>query len=89
MADVSSKQVACTTTAALLVQADTDGCRLVVHKQGSGFVYLGGSDVSSSNGFGLDNGAGPVEILLAPNATLYGRTSTGTETIQILILGNV
>lgn len=89
MADVSSKQVSCTTTAALLVQADTDGCRVIVHKSGGGFIYLGGSNVSSSNGFGFDQAAGPIEILLAPNATLYGCTSTGTETIQILILGNV
>ena len=88
MADISSAQVTATTAATLLVQADTDGCRVFIHHSGGGSVWLGGADVTTSNGFNLANADGFIEIVLPPNATLYARANTGTEVVQILKVGN-
>ena len=88
MADISSAQVSVTTAATLLVQADTDGCRVFIHHSGGGSIWLGGDNVTSANGFNLDNADGFIEIALPPNAKLYARTSTGTETAQVLKVGN-
>ena len=86
---VTRTQVATnSSTATLLVTADVDGCRLTVHHQGAGTVYLGGSNVTASNGMGLDTGAGPTAITLGANDKLYGIASAGTPSIQILIIGN-
>ena len=88
MADISSAQVSVTTAATLLVQADTDGCRVFIHHSGAGSIWLGGDDLTSANGFNLANADGFIEIALPPNAKLYARTSTGTETAQVLKVGN-
>lgn len=88
MAEVSSTQVTVTTTATLLVQADTDGCRVFIHHTGGGSVWLGGDDVTTGNGFNLANADGFIELALPANAKLYGRASTGTEAVQVLKIGN-
>lgn len=88
MADVSSAQISVTSTATLIVNADTDGCRILVHNKTGTVVYLGGSDVTSSNGMGVDSGAGPVEITLPANAKLYGITASSSTTVQVLKIGN-
>jgi hypothetical protein len=87
MADVESAQVVCLTTPTLLVQADTDGCRLVIHKEQNHIIYLGGAAVSTSNGFRFDHDA-TLDIHLPPNAKLYGTSTSGTETAYILKIGN-
>lgn len=88
MAEISSAQVSVGTTATLIVTADTDGCVVLVHNKGGTVTYLGGSDVTSSNGMGIDSGAGPVEMRLPANAKLYAVTNSGTQDIQILKIGN-
>ena len=88
MADISSAQVSVTTAATLLVQADTDGCRVLIHHSGGGSIWLGGDDVTNANGFNLANADGFIEIVLPPNAALYARANTGTEVVQILKVGN-
>lgn len=88
MADITSAQVSVGTTATLLVTADTDGCHVFVHNKTGTVAYLGGDDVTSSNGMGIDSGAGPVEITLPANAKLYGITNSGTVTVQVLKIGN-
>lgn len=86
MADVSSSRKTITSTASLVVQADTDGCRVLLHHTGGGAVYLGGSDVTTSNGFELMNADGFVELVLPPNATLYA-VSSNSEPLQLLQIG--
>ena len=88
MADVSSAQVEMSTARALIVQADSDGCRILLHNRTGTIVYIGGDDVLSSTGMGIDSAAGPVEITLPANAKLYGITASGTPSIQILKIGN-
>jgi hypothetical protein len=88
MADVESVQVTCTTSPTLLVTADTDGCRVYIHHAGAGSIWLGGADVSTSNGFNLVNADGFIDLVLPPNAKLYARANSGTESVQILKVGN-
>jgi hypothetical protein len=88
MADVSSAQIDMSTARALIVQADSDGCRILLHNRTGTVVYIGGDDVLSTTGMGIDSAAGPVEITLPANAKLYGITASGTPSIQILKIGN-
>lgn len=88
MADISSAQVSVGTSATLIVTADTDGCLVYLHNKGGTVTYLGGSDVTSTTGMGIDSGAGPVLITLPANAKLYAITAAGSQTIQILKVGN-
>ncbi len=87
MAEVSSAKVLAGTTATLLVQADTDGCRVLVHKDQQHTIYLGGADVTTTNGFLFDHD-GTVDISLPANAKLYAVVATGTEPCYILKIGN-
>ena len=87
MAIVSSTQVTVATTPTLLVRADSDGCRVVIHKVKAHQIYLGGSDVTTSNGFLFDHD-GTVDIDLKANGELYACCATATETAYILIVGN-
>lgn len=88
MAEVSSAQVSVGTSATLLVTADTDGCQLLIHNKTGTVAYLGGADVTASTGMGIDSGAGPVPLTLPANAKLYGITSSGSVTVQVLKIGN-
>jgi hypothetical protein len=88
MADISSAQVSVTTAPTLLVQADADGCRVFIHHSGAGSIWLGGADVTTTNGFNLANADGFIEISLPANAKLYARTTISTETAQVLYVGN-
>lgn len=87
---IKSSQVATnSSTATLLVTADSDGCRVTVHNKTGTVVYLGGATVTSSTGMGIDSGAGPVSFLLQAGDKLYGISASSTPTIQILTIGNV
>ena len=87
MADISTAQVTCLTTPTLLVTADTDGCRVLVHKQQNHTIYLGDAAVTTANGFLFDHD-GTIDISLPANAKLYGCSSSGTEIAYILKIGN-
>ena len=87
MALVSSLQVTCLTTPTLLVRTDSDGCKVAIHKEQTHIIYLGGSDVTTSNGFLFDHD-GMVEVDLPSNAELYGCSTSGTEKAYMLIIGN-
>lgn len=88
MADVTSAQVAMNaSTATLITRGDADGCVLRLHNRTGTIVYIGGSDVTSSTGMGIDSAAGPVELRLPPGADIWGITASGTPSIQMLRIG--
>jgi hypothetical protein len=85
---VKSATVLVGTTPTLLVTADNDGCRVLVHKEQAHAIYLGGSDVTTSTGYLFDHDA-TIEISLQPADSLYGIvTGPGTQTAYILTVGN-
>jgi hypothetical protein len=86
---VKSATILVGTTPTLLVKADHDGCRVLVHKQQNHVIYLGASNVTTSTGYLFDHDA-TIELLLQPGDTLYGIvTGPGTQTAYVLTVGNV
>lgn len=86
---VKSATILVGTTPTLLVKADHDGCRVLLHKEQAHSIYLGASDVTTSTGYLFDHDA-TIELLLQPGDTLYGIvTGPGTQTAYVLTVGNV
>lgn len=72
------------TTAATLI-ADTGTTYREIHIHGaSGAFFVGGSTVTETTGYKIDNG-NKVIFLLTPTDKLYGITSAGTATCGYLI----
>lgn len=86
-AAVGSGQVTVTTTAAVLDQTTTGTRSLLVRNRGSVPVYLGGSNVSSSNGFQLDPGESASVDIPKYGAGLYGRTASSSARVDVLQVG--
>ena len=80
---ISSSQTSVTTAATLLVSSDAVAEGVYLHSS-SGTIYLGGSDVTSSNGYKMDNG----DKLTINNheSPIYGITSAGTATMGVLVV---
>lgn len=74
-----------TTTATLIIDADSTHRTVVLHAIGNGVIYLGGSNVTSSTGFYLDKAAGPIVLQLPPAEKLYGIVTTGSDLISTLL----
>jgi len=71
-----SGQVTITTSPTLIV--GTNNTHRIIHIHGSsGAFFIGGSDVTSSTGFKIDNGE-KISFQLTPADTMYGITSSGT-----------
>ena len=84
MPNTSQKTV--TTTATLLVAANAHDQKVYLHSS-SGIIYIGNSDVTSSTGYKMDNGD-KLSLDLSDNEALYGITSTGTSTMQVMATVN-
>lgn len=79
---MKSTAVTVTTSPTLLIAADNQSRVCYLHS-GSGSVYIGGADVSSSTGIHLPNGT-TIEITMPINETIYGITSSSTQTMRVL-----
>lgn len=86
----ATASVTVTTTAQALTGTDSDnliGSGICVKNTGATTCYIGGSDVTSANGYPLAAG----EAFAADSATggdvLYARTASGTTTVAVLRSG--
>ena len=79
----TSAQVTVTTTATLLVAANIMDQTVWLHNQGGGAVYLGDANVTTANGYKLDNGD-KMALPVGDNEGLYGVTASGTNTVCVL-----
>lgn len=80
-----STQTTVTTTATLLVAADNVNRHVYIHSISNTAVYLGGSDVTTSNGFILEKDDGYLDLTIPIGETLYAVVGTGTETVSVLL----
>ena len=80
-----SAQVVVGTTATLIIDADNINRQVHVHALSNTPVYLGGPDVTTSNGYLLEKDDGAHVLLLPISEKLYGVVSTGTETVSVLL----
>lgn len=73
-----------TTTASLVIAADDLQRTCYIHVIGAGTVYLGGDDVTSTNGLLTEKHAVPLELVVPQNQTVWAVTASGTENLRIL-----
>ena len=79
-----SRHFTITTTRQLVVPIDGSAQEVHFHNE-SGTMYIGGSDVTSSNGFKLDNNE-KLEFIVHPGDQIYAVTNSGTAVLMILVL---
>jgi len=77
-----STQVTITTTASIIVSANSYK-NIYLHNLGGGAIYLGGSNVTTSNGYKLDNGD-KLSLIIGDTEALYGVAASGTHTLAVL-----
>ncbi len=78
-----STLVTVTTTATLVVPKDDKPRTVYLHNSAGVTVYLGGSAVTTSNGWHLGNGE--TETLFIPTSeTLYGIVAAGSHDLKVL-----
>jgi len=82
---MKSASVTVTTSPTLLVEKDETNRYVYLHVIGNSIVYLGGSDVSTSNGLATQKHTTPLEMFLPINERLYGIVASSTEDIRVLI----
>jgi hypothetical protein len=82
---MKSAAVTVTTSPTLLVEKDDTNRYVYLHVVGNATVFLGGSNVSTSNGLNTEKHTTPLEIFLPINERLYGIVASATEDIRVLI----
>ena len=78
-----SNSVTVGTTAILVVPADDKNRTVYLHNAGGGKVYLGGSNVTSTTGFHLNNNEA-TELFVPLKETVYGISASGTNAVIVL-----
>lgn len=79
----NSAQITVSTTATVLVAETGFDQTVWLHNSGGGVVYIGASNVTTSNGYKLDNGD-KMELPVGDHEALYGVTATGTNVVCVL-----
>ncbi len=71
-------------TPTLVVASDDKNRTVYVHNSGGAKVYIGGSDVTTANGYHLAN-TESVEIFIPIRETLYAVVASGTNAVNVLM----
>jgi hypothetical protein len=79
----SSAQVTVGTTATVLVAATAFDQTVYLHNLGGGSIYLGAANVSTANGYKLDNGD-KITIGVGDHEALYAIAANGTHLVCVL-----
>ena len=79
-----SKVVSCTTSPTLVFNAGASGSLMNLHNSSGAVIYIGGSDVSSTNGYHL-NSAESLTLTLLPGNSLYGSTGSGAKDLAFFV----
>ncbi|CAB4142477.1 hypothetical protein UFOVP438_16 [uncultured Caudovirales phage] len=79
----SSAQVSVNATATVLVAATAFDQTVYLHNSGGGVVYLGAANVTTANGYKLDNGD-KITIGVGDHEALYAVTASGTNVVSVL-----
>jgi len=79
----TSAQVTVSTTATIIVPASNFDQTANLHNLGGGAIYLGGANVTTSNGYKFDNGD-KLTVTVGDHEALYAITASGTQTVAVL-----
>jgi hypothetical protein len=85
---MKSRTFTVTTTAAEVVAAEPSTRRVYLHVIGTADVYVGGSDVTTSNGLPTEKHTAPMEITIPAGETLWAIVASSTEELRILVQGD-
>lgn len=88
--DVTSTatSVASVTAGETIEAADYKARRyLIKNKTGTASVFIGGSGLTTGNGFEWEVGDGALTVDLEAGETLYAIVATGTQTLHVLQVG--
>jgi len=82
----SSKQLTVTATAQILIESYGENRRVIIHNAASHQCWLGGSDVSISNGYYLDKNTS-LTLDVPIKSVIYAVTENAqTTTVSVLYL---
>jgi hypothetical protein len=81
---MKSQSYSVTTTRVKIVAADNINRQIYIHAIGNGVVYIGGADVTSTNGMLTEKHAVPFEMFLPASEELYAITASGTQEVRVL-----
>ena len=70
-------------TTASIVVPELIGDQSAYLHSASGQVYIGGADLTTANGYRLDNGD-KISLLIGDHEALYAMTASGTATLYVL-----
>ena len=79
----SSAQVSVNATATVIVAETAFDQTVYLHNSGGGVVYLGAANVTTANGYKLDNGD-KITIGVGDHEALYAVTASGTNVVSVL-----
>jgi hypothetical protein len=79
----SSAQVTVGVTATVLVAANIADQTAYLHNSGGGAVYLGDANVTTSNGYKMDNND-KLTVSVGDHEGLYAVTASGTNVVGVL-----
>lgn len=79
----TSAQVVVGTEAVVIVPKSDFDQTANIHNLGGGAIYLGGPDVTTSNGYKLDNGD-KLTVPVGDHEALYAVAAGGTHTVGVL-----
>ena len=86
---MKASQVTLSTTATKIVAAEPLTRSAILHVITAATIFVGGDNsVTTSNGFKIDNGAGPVTIVVPPNEELWGIVASGTPVVSYIVPGD-
>jgi hypothetical protein len=86
---MKASQTALSSTATKIVAAEPLTRQVYVHVLTAVTYYIGGDNtVTTSNGFKLDNAAGPYTLTVPQNEELWAIVASGTPTVSVLVQGD-
>ena len=85
---MKSRTFTVTTTAQEVIAAEPSTRQVYFHVIGTGTVYIGGSDLTTSNGLPTEKHTGLMEMTIPAGEVLWAMMASGTETLRILVQGD-
>ena len=85
---MKSTKYTITTTPQAIAPKRNNYRAIYMHISGNGVVYLGGLDVTSTEGTATEKNAVPFELYVPAGETVYAVVATGTEDLRVLDWSN-
>ena len=85
---MKSTKYTITTTPQAIAPKRNNYRAIYLHVIGNGIVYLGGSDVTATDGTATEKSAVPFELYIPAGETVYAMVASATEDLRVLDWSN-